>query len=360
MKHLLLPAVLSIAFMGTALSQSTQYKNLVLEGGGVRGFAYAGAFEVLDSLHILSQIERVGGTSAGAIQAALLAVGYTPKEILDLTAYIKPQEFNDGSWFIGSGVRRLKKEFGYYKGAKIALWIEELIARKTGNGNITFAELHRQRSAKGYKDLYITGTDLTYQCLRIFSYEQYPNMRVKDAVRISLSIPLYYKPVLIDDQGKVYDKPVAGQQLHMMVDGGALSNYPLFMFDSSHYVKGVSLPRNVYMENPETLGIMMEMPEQIEYNKKQTGKYPIPIRSIKDYMKAVYVTLIDKASPEAEGNARWRRTVTISTLNYSGRVRKLPKKVVLDLLESGREGTRRFFTEGAGPTAAADQATIKG
>jgi NTE family protein len=360
MKHLLLSAVLSIAFMGTALSQSMQYKNLVLEGGGIRGFAYAGAFEVLDSLHILSQIERVGGTSAGAIQAALLAVGYTPREILDLTAYIKPQEFNDGSWFIGSGVRRLKKEFGYYKGEKIALWIEELIARKTGNGNITFAELHRQRSAKGYKDLYITGTDLTYQCLRIFSYEQYPNMRVKDAVRISLSIPLYYKPVLIDDQGKVYDKPVAGQQLHMMVDGGALSNYPLFMFDSSRYVKGVSLPRNVYMENPETLGLMMEMPEQIEYNKKQTGKYPIPIRSIKDYMKAVYVTLIDKASPEAEGNAQWRRTVTISTLNYSGRVRKLPKKVVLNLLESGREGARRFFTEGVGHTAAIAPAVTKG
>lgn len=351
MKHLLVYVVITVTSIGTALSQETNYKNLVLEGGGVRGFAYAGAFEVLDSLQILQHIERVGGTSAGAIQATLLAVGYTPKEILDLTAYVKPQEFNDGSWFIGSGVRRLTKEFGYYKGDKIAAWIETLIARKTGNGSITFAELHRQRTAKGYKDLYITGTDLTYQCLRIFSHEQYPDMRVKDAVRITLSIPLYYKPVLIDDRGKVYDKAVAGQTLHMMVDGGALSNYPLFLFDSTRYFMSNAKRANQYWENPETLGLMMETPEQIAYNQRRKGKYPIPIKNIKDYMKAVYITLIDKASPEAEGNSQWRRTITISTLNYSGRVRKLPKKVVDDLLESGREGARRFFTAPVSPPA---------
>jgi NTE family protein len=352
MKHLLLSAVISLAAVGTGSAQQTCYKNLVLEGGGVRGFAYAGAFQVLDSMGILQDIERVGGTSAGAIQAALLAVGYTPKEILDLTAYLKPQEFNDGAWFVGTGIRRLNREFGYYKGEKIGQWIEGLIAQKTGDGNITFSQLHRQRTAKGYKDLYITGTDLTYQSLRIFSFEGYPDMRIKDAVRISLSIPLYYKPVLIDDKGRVYEKPAAGIRLHMMVDGGALSNYPLYMFDSSKYIAGLVLPRNVVMENPETLGLMMEMPEQIEYNKKQRGKYPIPIRSIKDYFKAVYVTLIDKANPEAEGNNQWRRTITISTLNTSGRVRKLPKKVVEALLESGREGTRRFFHETVTNTSA--------
>jgi len=334
--------------MQAATAQSPCYKNLVLEGGGVRGFAYAGAFQVLDSMCILDDIERVGGTSAGAIQAALLAVGYTPKEILSLTAYVKPQQFNDGSWFIGSGVRRLNKEFGYYKGEKIAEWIEGLIANKTGNGKITFAELHRLKAAKGYKDLYITGTDLTYQCLRVFSYEQYPAMQVKDAVRISLSIPLYYKPVLIDDRGQVYDKKVKGMNLHMMVDGGALSNYPLNIFDSSRYVSGVSLTRNVAMENPETLGLMMESPEQIAFNRTQKGNPPMPIKSMRDYVKAVYVTLIDKSSPEATGNNQWKRTITISTLNYSGRVRKLPRKVVDDLLESGREGARRFFRNEAG------------
>src|SRR5579864_920356 len=52
------------------------FQNLVFEGGGVRGVAYAGALDVLDRAGILSQIQAVAGTSAGAITAALVALGY--------------------------------------------------------------------------------------------------------------------------------------------------------------------------------------------------------------------------------------------------------------------------------------------
>jgi NTE family protein len=53
----------------------SQFRNLVFEGGGVKGIAYAGAIEVLEKESILSDIKRVAGTSAGAITAALLASG---------------------------------------------------------------------------------------------------------------------------------------------------------------------------------------------------------------------------------------------------------------------------------------------
>src|SRR5690349_16974298 len=159
------------------------YKNLVLEGAGVRGFAYSGAFSVLDSLGILPSIERVGGTSAGAIEATLLAVGYSPAELTE-AAYKAPlKHFNDGTWLLFGGFGRLRHQFGWYKGDRITQWMGELIAAKTGDENTTFGELHRLKGQKGYRDLYITGTDLTCQCLRVFSYENYPYMRIKDAVR---------------------------------------------------------------------------------------------------------------------------------------------------------------------------------
>lgn len=56
------------------------YRNLVMEGGGIRGIAYGGALAELEKQGVLAGIQRVGGTSAGAIQAALLAVGYSPQE----------------------------------------------------------------------------------------------------------------------------------------------------------------------------------------------------------------------------------------------------------------------------------------
>jgi NTE family protein len=291
---------------------------------------------------ILKDIQRVAGTSVGAIQGALLAVGYTSSEIIELTAHIPLKRFNDGGWLLAGGISRLRKQFGWYKGKKIAKWMEDLIAAKTGNGHITFAELHAQNAEKGYKDLYITGTDLTYQTLRVFSYENYPQMRVCDAVRISLSIPLYYRAVLMDDSGKIYEKPT-GRLLHVMVDGGVLSNYPIFLFDSARYVNDQNAAMKIPFENPETLGLLMEIPEQITYNAQQPGIYPIAIDNMHDYLRALYHTLIDKANPEVTHPGFLRRTISINNLNLSGRVRRLSKETIAALIENGREGARRFF-----------------
>lgn len=161
--HLLFFLIISL----TSNAQAT-YKNIVLEDGGIRGFAYIGAYEVLDSLHILQSVERVGGSSAGAIQAALLAVGYTPAEMKLIAETIPLKKFNDGGWSVIGGTRRLRKQFGWYKGDGFEAWIGKLIAKKTGSATTTFAELHARKAEKGFKDLYVTGTDLTYQCLRFF------------------------------------------------------------------------------------------------------------------------------------------------------------------------------------------------
>jgi len=318
------------------------YKNIVLEGGGIRGFAYIGAYEVLDSLHILTSVERIGGSSAGAIQAALLAVGYTPAEMKEIALTIPLKKFNDGGWSVIGGTRRLRKQFGWYKGDAFSEWIGTLIAQKTGSASTTFSELHQLKNKKGYKDLYITGTDLTYQCLQIFSYEQYPNMSIRDAVRISMSIPLYYKPVLIDDSGKIYSKPEQNKILHVMVDGGVLSNYPIQMFDSTKYSSRYDSV-NVFYSNPETLGILLERSDQIAYNSKNPGVAPINIKKMRQFYSALYFTLVDKPNPELMNSAIIRRAISIDNLNLSPRVRKLDTKTIDSLINSGRSGARNFF-----------------
>jgi NTE family protein len=335
-----LTAMLLLAFFGNA--QPARYKNLVLEGGGIRGFAYTGAFQVLDSLGILQHIERVGGTSAGAIQATLLAIGYTPEEIMAVALEVPLRKLNDGGG-IFRGPKQLRKNFGWYKGEKMSQWIEGLIEKKTGNGNITFGELYRDKAAKGYKELYITGTDLTYQCMRVFSHEAYPNMRIKDAVRISASIPIYFGAVLIDDEGKVYKESDASKKLHVMADGAVMGNYPIFLFDSSKYMNG---DVNKHMTNPETLGLLMEMPEMIEHSRHDSDAYALPITNMREYVKALYITLIDKANPDGKDSAALRRTIAISNMNISGRIRKIKRETLDGFVECGREGVRRFFGVG--------------
>ena len=51
----------------------------VFEGGGVRGIAFLGAIQAMEEENV--EWQRLAGTSAGAVIAALLASGYKSHEI---------------------------------------------------------------------------------------------------------------------------------------------------------------------------------------------------------------------------------------------------------------------------------------
>jgi NTE family protein len=68
------------------------FRNLVFEGGGVKGIAYVGAMQVLEEEGILQDIKRVGGTSAGAINATLFALGFTNIQVRNI---LKKLDFNN-------------------------------------------------------------------------------------------------------------------------------------------------------------------------------------------------------------------------------------------------------------------------
>ena len=74
-----------------------EFRNLVFEGGGVKGIAYGGALKELNDRDILKKITRVAGTSAGAITAVLLAVGYSHDEVSDIVADTNFNDFADDS-----------------------------------------------------------------------------------------------------------------------------------------------------------------------------------------------------------------------------------------------------------------------
>lgn len=84
------------------------FRNLVFEGGGVKGIAYVGAMKVLEKEGILKNIKRVGGTSAGSINAVLLAAGFSNQEILKIMNELDFNDFKDDSWGALRNMTRLR------------------------------------------------------------------------------------------------------------------------------------------------------------------------------------------------------------------------------------------------------------
>ncbi|MBV6852314.1 patatin-like phospholipase family protein [Xanthomonas campestris pv. mirabilis] len=83
---------------------------------------------------------------------------------------------------------------------------------------VTFADLKRCSC----KTLKIVSTNVSTRDVEVFSYWTTPNVNVADAVCASICLPVIFAP---------YEIEIEGRGLQRFVDGGVLSNLPLWPFD---------------------------------------------------------------------------------------------------------------------------------
>jgi NTE family protein len=287
----------------------------------VPGGRGAGALEVLAQQGILERIERVAGTSAGAIQATLLALRYTPDEIRSVLFGIDFKQFEDGG---ATGLVRLFRRFGWYRGDNLLHLMQCLVGEKTGGKpHSTFADL----AALGMRDLHVFATDLSTGEAREFSAATTPTFEVAEAARISGSFPLFFAAV-----------PLGRDTL---VDGGVLRNYPVDAFDGE---QGIDYA---------TLGFVLE----------NTGAPPPwrPVTDLPRYAEALFETLLNvQVDALATDPPNLERTVILDDLGVSTLDFELSDEQKRALVDSGAECTcaylaawQRWHDTGARPGARA-------
>ncbi|MBN2467883.1 MAG: patatin-like phospholipase family protein, partial [Deltaproteobacteria bacterium] len=320
---------------------------LVFEGGGVKGIAYVGAMEALRERGIVSKVERVGGTSAGAINAVLVALNYSEEETREVLWKLDFTNFMDDSWGILRDFERLKEEYGWYKGKFFRDWMGALVRRKTGNAESTFADIKALQGMRGFNDLYLVGTNLSTRCSEVFSCEHTPRMCVADAARISMSIPLF-SSAMKSPRDDVY------------VDGGVLRNYPIKLFDREKYVTRNKMKTDYYTRqnqviakserkisryiyNKETLGFRLDSKEQISMFRDHAEP---PRHKIDDLFS--YVWSLVEAYMEAQQNSHlhsddWQRTIYIDSLGVKTTQFDLADETKQSLIDSGEEGVKEYF-----------------
>ncbi len=342
MKKLLLLCLLIPLF---SAAQQPVYKNIALEGGGIRGIAYAGVVKVLEQRGILQNIEKVAGSSAGAIAGLMISVGYNAAEIDSILMDLAIEKFNDGSWGAIGKYNRVKTRYGIYKGNQFEKWLKELVFTKTGKEELTFAELHELHlKNNAYKDLYVTGTNLSKQQLEIFSYEHSPQMSIALAVRISGGIPFYFEPVALDNNLNRISKKDSLIPANFYVDGGMLCNYPISMFDSCDNKKNPLLCYNARL-NPATLGVKLERPEQID--SLQNNSIAIPPydpQNLNEYFLAFSNLLMETLArkyPKLENELG--RTIYVSYGNVFSKPRRMKASEKRMLYDNGVKAATNFF-----------------
>lgn len=326
---------------------SYPFYNLVFEGGGVKGIAYVGALQVLREKDVMQNIKRTGGTSAGAIIALLVGLGYTVDELHDILFSLDFGNFLDDSWGIVQDAQRLVNRYGWYKGDFFRNWITNLISQKTGLDNATFSDIQNLKSDNKYLDMYFVGTNISTRFSTIFSYEHTPNMQIADAVRISMSVPLFFTAPQIDNTD-------------YYVDGGVLDNYPVRLFDRTKYVETFSFTPDYYKKsnsslmshapncspyvyNKETLGFRLDSKSEIPIYKDNQEPVHYEINNFFDYTWSLIETLLECQQDRHLNSNDWQRTIYINTLGVRTMDFDISDEKKQSLIDAGRLAAEEYI-----------------
>ncbi|ARK21692.1 MULTISPECIES: patatin-like phospholipase family protein [Sporosarcina] len=285
--------------------------NGVFSGGGLKGFALVGAVQELEEQGY--HFENVAGTSAGAIVASFLAAGYTANEIEVMLAEENFQDLLDPRKSLLSFPfmkwLSLYWRMGLYQGKALEDWFFDKLARK---GCYTFGDL-----PKG--SLKLVASDLTNGKMMVLpdDLEQYgydpDGFSIAKALRMSCGIPYFFEPVrLIAQKGTI------------VVDGGILSNFPMWIFDEDT----VSVKRPV-------IGL-----------KLSRDQSEVPGRSIRNALQlfeALFATMKNAHDEKYISRDQEKNIIFIPVEDYSATQFDMNEEEIENLLSIGRSRTKDFL-----------------
>ncbi|KXJ23340.1 Uncharacterized protein R571 [Exaiptasia diaphana] len=193
------------------------FENLIFEGGGNKGMAYVGALQVLESAGVMKKIKRVAGASAGAITAALIAIGFNSQELKEFLDQDLKKILVDHNCGYCSLLPNLLKGFGWNPGKKLIKWFGEQLRERAGDADVTFREVLERFGT----ELCVVVTNLNQMSVEYFHPKTTPNTPIRRAIRMSVALPGVFQCVrqINNDYEDVY------------VDGGLLCNYPIHAYD---------------------------------------------------------------------------------------------------------------------------------
>lgn len=307
--------------------------NLVFEGGGVKGVGLVGALSVLEDRGY--QIRHVAGASAGSMVAVLLAAGYTASELQAIVQTKGFRDLRDRDWIdriplIGRPLSILK-DHGIYEGDLLTEWMRQLLADR---GVRTFRDLETPTSDARpvfQHAAQVIVSDLTERSLLVLPRDAHKlgidpsDLDVALAVRMSVSIPLFFEPVR-------FINPRTGKE-HVLVDGGLLSNFPVWIFDDE---EAASCP---------TLGIRLDEGEIDGDEMAPDRDRGRGVDAMVDFIKDLAHTAVSAHDRHYLERSNFDRTISVPSLGVRATEFDLSPEMSRALYESGRIAANEFLDQ---------------
>lgn len=199
---------------------------LILSGGGINGIIFLGIIKHLEETNRLINITTFAGSSIGAIINTLICIGYTYSELENFILYFNFETIKDYN------ISNLFLNYGIDNGNKLEITLKCLIRNKLQVDDITLIQLYN----KTKKNNIIITTCITDKKPYYINHNNYPDLSLITALRMSSCIPLYFQPVIYNNK--------------YFIDGSVLDHFGIGLFDiTDREVFGVLLNECSNSEN---------------------------------------------------------------------------------------------------------------
>ncbi len=393
-RHVPVPAVRHARAMPSHASVSTTSASVpreydgVFEGGGAKGLAFVGALRFMEQQGMW--FRRVAGTSAGAITAAFIAAGYKASDpsrgetIHKIVSQKNFADFKDAPPLTDAEVRRspfygflrdvlsvaplvvpplaplalltapeavrmrlfrevvsrnprlgdvsnLLARGGLYVGEAFRTWINQKVFDRLSeltpaNPPSAWPTLKETTDRTGI-GLTVIASDIGRRQMIVFNDQLTPNVPVANAVRMSMSIPFFFKSVTYNGC------PV--------VDGGLLSNYPMFLFMDRARSPLRNTPAD--LARP-TIGFVLEEEPQLSGPVASCPPFnpDRPVEFVLDYFQRLANTVMEASDRRDTANLT-TRTVRIDARGFGTTQFDLTEAQKNTLASRGWNATAAYF-----------------
>jgi NTE family protein len=310
----------------------------VFRGGGVKGLALAGALDGFANhpTKPITSWKNVAGASAGAIIACYLATGHDAAQMLDLMKRTKFGSFADFPWHSELiGGLELPFTHGLARGDVFEHWFDEELE------GATFEKV-RKPAQNGEKPdwwlkliavdvtnrrlLVLPGDLVDYRLPKSSTLIDPDGFKISRAARMSMSIPYFFRPIELEtkDGGPA-----------TIVDGGTLSNFPVWLFDVDPAVSGRPPSR-------ATFGFTLTGGHGIGGGLSTFGRLaPWALRFAFD----IFHTAQDAWDTRFQSHSTRVRTLAVDAGDVGTTEFDLPPEKQEELIENGRKAAKAFLDD---------------
>lgn len=303
-------------------------KVLVISGGSIKGISSLGVVQYLYSKGYINDIDIYLGVSSGSIISFLLCLGYTPIDILSNLIQIDIfSEVNDIMFNIDK-ILDILQNMGVYDASSISNHLIPLMKDKGIKGDVTLEELYKITG----KTFISTVSNISTSSTEYMSRYNVPDMPCLDAIKMSISLPVVFRPVKYN--GNYY------------VDGGLSNNFPIdYLDDGKHKIIGIyssRKPENLDIRHTTTTAI-------VTYGELVNKCYDYAINFFKLSLTCMELPVIELTKTRIQNTSKNCRIIQVDIPLFS---LPLKKPTVEDIMTYFNMGVNKakMEIENSGPS----------